>query len=84
MNNSNFLRLTCLGLAVITIIAGVLGMLASFLFLASNSMADITAGTSGFVAGSILIAAGLLSLTMLATKPKHSVSEEISPSEIGY
>lgn len=84
METSTFLRPSCLVLAVLAIIGGALGMFASFLFMASNSMADITAGTSGFVAGAILIAAGLLSLTMLATNPKRTTTEEMSNSEIGF
>ncbi len=46
-------------------------------------MADITAGTSGFVAGAILIGAGLLSLTMLATRPARAEAKEPFDSEIG-
>jgi hypothetical protein len=82
MDSPAFLRRICLVLASLAIVAGGLGMLASFLYLGSRSMADITAGTSGFVAGAILIGAGLLSLTMLATRPAHSASKEHSYSEI--
>jgi hypothetical protein len=62
------LRPICLTLAVLAILAGAAGMVLSFLYLASASMADITAGTSGFVVGSVLIGSGLLSLTLLATR----------------
>jgi hypothetical protein len=82
MDSTAFLRRICLVLASLAIVAGGLGMFASFLYLASRSMADITAGTSGFVAGAILIGAGLLSLTMLAIRPAHSASKEHSYSEI--
>ena len=54
--------------AGVAIIAGGLGMPLSFLYLASpQSMADITAGTSGFMAGAVLIGAGLVSLAILST-----------------
>ena len=63
----------CLILAVLTIAAGALGMPVSFLFLASRSMADITAGTSGFVARAVLLGSGLIALTILAAAgPHHS------------
>lgn len=62
------LRVVCLILASGVLLLGAAGMLLSFLYLASSSMADITAGTSGFVAGSVLIASGLISLTMLASR----------------
>ena len=63
-----FLRPTCLILSAGVILLGAAGMVLSFLYLASSSMADITAGTSGFVAGSVLIGSGLVSLTMLASR----------------
>jgi hypothetical protein len=58
-------------------------MIASFLlFLTSSSGADLSAGTSGFLAGAILIGSGLLALTMLATRPVGAASKEHSYSEI--
>jgi hypothetical protein len=44
-------------------------MAVSFLYLASESRLDVLAGAAGFVAGSILAAAGLLSLTSLVRLP---------------
>lgn len=67
--NSQSLRFLCLVLSACAIGAGCLGMVASFLYLASSSMADITAGTSGFIAGSVLVGSGLISLTLLAITP---------------
>ena len=58
-------QLVCLGLAAILMIAGSLGMVASFLYLASRSMEDITAGASGFIVGSILIGSGVISLSLI-------------------
>jgi hypothetical protein len=55
------LRPLCLFLACGVILMGGAGMVMSFVYLASGSMADITAGTSGFVAGSVLIGAGVIS-----------------------
>jgi hypothetical protein len=42
----------------------------SFLYLASRSMEDITAGTSGFVAGAVLIGAGIISLAIISTSER--------------
>jgi hypothetical protein len=66
--NTTGLRSACQVLSVLAMLAGAAGMAMSFLYLASSSIADITAGTSGFVAGSVLIGCGLLSLTLLATR----------------
>lgn len=84
--NPNSLRPVCLVLAGLAMVAGALGMAMSFLYLASASMADITAGASGFVAGSVLIGAGLLSLTTLAAhgpKPPPPPRPEARHSEPG-
>ena len=64
----SFLSIVCLVLSVLAIVAGGLGMLLSFLALAQRDMRDITAGASGFVAGAVLIGAGLVSLAILATR----------------
>ena len=66
------LRAVCLILSSGAIVLGAAGMVLSFLYLASSSMADITAGTSGFVAGSVLIGSGLISLTLLASRPRYA------------
>ena len=70
--------LLCATLAVIMAFAGAVGMAMSFLYLASASLADITAGTSGFVAGAIFMAAGLISLTMLAGGAPRKQHEKAS------
>jgi hypothetical protein len=82
MGSPASLRPICLVLAALVLAAGALGMVLSFLYLASSSMADITAGTSGFVAGAVLIGSGLLSLTMLATRPASSDAKERAYSEL--
>src|SRR5262245_19594771 len=51
--------------AVLAFLAGLGGMAISFLFLASASPLDVLAGTAGFVAGAVLLAAGLLSVAVL-------------------
>ena len=56
----------CRFLAGLAVMLGAMGMVTSFLYLASASFEDITAGTSGFVAGSVLVGSGLVSLSMLA------------------
>jgi hypothetical protein len=60
-------------LASITLLAGVGGMAISFLFLASGSELDVIAGGVGFVAGAILAAAGLVSLSF--QNRSHEASE---------
>jgi hypothetical protein len=75
MLDLSFLRPVCLVIAGLAILAGGMGMVMSFLYMASASMADITAGTSGFVAGSMFIGSGLVSLTLLAMKDKPVRSE---------
>jgi hypothetical protein len=82
MDTPAFLRPICLTLATVAIVAGGLGIGASFIYLSFSSMADITAGASGFVAGAVLIGSGLLSMTMLATWPARSESKDHGYSEI--
>ena len=67
METENPLRSICTVLSGLSIMAGGIGMVMSFGYLASASMADITAGTSGFIAGAVLIGSGLLSLALLVT-----------------
>ncbi len=62
--------------AVLAIAAGATGMVFSFMFLSSATMADITAGAAGFVAGSVLIAAGLLSVAILAACGQRQPSSQ--------
>ena len=69
MENST-LRSICLVLSGGSILVGGIGMAMSFIYLASANIADITAGTSGFVAGSVFIGSGLVSLAMLAARVK--------------
>ena len=82
MDSPSFLRPVVLVLSALSVVAGGLGMAASFLHLGSSSMADITAGTSGFVAGAILIGSGLISLSLLAARPGRAESKDRSFSEI--
>jgi hypothetical protein len=51
-------------LASATFAAGVVGMGISFLFLASAHPLDVLAGAAGFIAGSVLVAAGLVSIAL--------------------
>jgi hypothetical protein len=75
------LRGLCKLLAGLSILAGLLGMPMSFLYLASASMADITAGTSGFVAGAILIGSGIISLSLLASSEAGRLESPRFPEE---
>ncbi|HKI36990.1 MAG TPA: ferritin-like domain-containing protein [Gemmataceae bacterium] len=58
-------------LAALTFAAGVGGMAISFLFLASAHHLDVLAGAAGFIAGSVLVTGGLLSIALL--RPPSSV-----------
>ena len=58
-------RRPLVALAWLTSLAGVGGMAISFLFLASTHHLDVMAGAAGFVAGSVLVAGGLLSIAVL-------------------
>lgn len=66
-----FLRPVCLVLSGWAILLGGVGMVISFVFLMSPNTADETAGTAGFVAGAVLAAAGLISLSVLAVRATH-------------
>jgi hypothetical protein len=70
------MRTVAIVFAGLAIAAGGLGMPMSFLFLASGSMPDITAGTSGFVAGAILVGSGLISFAILASREPHGPSPD--------
>lgn len=51
-------------LSALTFVAGAAGMILSFAFLASSHPLDVTAGAAGFVAGAVLVAAGLTALSL--------------------
>jgi hypothetical protein len=51
-------------LAALTFLAGVGGMAMSFLFLSSDHHLDVMAGAAGFIAGAILAAGGLISISV--------------------
>lgn len=51
-------------LGCLTFVAGAVGMVISFVFLASDHPLDVTAGAAGFVAGAVLVGASLISLSL--------------------
>jgi hypothetical protein len=65
-------RSSLAALSLLALLAGGGGMAASFLFLASPKALDVIAGASGFIAGAILAAAGLLSLSAQAGPSRAS------------
>jgi hypothetical protein len=67
--NSFPLQLGCVVLSCLAMAAGALGMVASVMYMTSGDILDITAGSSGFVAGAVLIGSGLISLAILLTRP---------------
>lgn len=58
-------------LARLSLALGIFGMAASFSFLASAHPLDVMAGASGFIAGSILVAAGLVSISIEGLERLH-------------
>jgi hypothetical protein len=56
-------------LSVLVLVAGAGGMTISFLYLGSLRDSDVVAGGVGFIAGSVLLAAGLLSLAVHSRSP---------------
>jgi hypothetical protein len=68
-------------LALLALAAGVAGMAMSYLYLASADQLDVIAGAAGFVAGSVLIAAGLLSAAVLSRSPVAATTTvEVTPA----
>jgi hypothetical protein len=59
-------------LAAAALLAGAGGMAVSVLFLAARSHLDVIAGAVGFLAGAVLLAAGLLSLVVQSRSPSAS------------
>ena len=55
-------------LATVSILAGSLGMVVSFVFLASAHYLDVVAGGHGFVAGALLLASGVVSFSVLGSE----------------
>jgi hypothetical protein len=76
-----------LTLAWLTFTAGVAGMGISFCFLASSHELDVRAGAAGFIAGAILAAAGLISISNLRQQARageaQPASEIASPLAVG-
>jgi hypothetical protein len=69
-----------IAVALLTFTAGLAGMGISFCFLASVHELDVRAGAAGFIAGSILAAAGLVSISNLW--PQAEVGEAKAVSEV--
>jgi hypothetical protein len=63
-------KTVCLFLSILALAAGALGMSLSFFQLAFSmgSMEDIVAGGAGFLTGSVLVGAGLVSLAILSAR----------------
>jgi len=55
-------------LAMVSLLAGGMGMVASLWFLGYSDLMDVVAGAAGLVAGSVLFAVGLSSLTFFGTR----------------
>lgn len=64
-----------LAVAALVVAAGAVGMGISYIYLASSHPLDVLAGGAGFIAGSILISAGVLAATWLST-PSIAASEQ--------
>ena len=57
----------CYAMSVLLIVAGIAGMVLSFIFLASGGTGDIMAGNSGFLAGAVMIGSGVIALSVLVS-----------------
>jgi hypothetical protein len=51
--------------AILAMVLGAMGMAVSFHYLSLTDPRDIAAGNAGFIAGSVLIGSGLISLCLL-------------------
>lgn len=69
------LRGLCFIMAAGSILCGGLGMAASFLFLSSAVPHENIAGASGFVAGAILIASGMMTFAIAASANPRPVDD---------
>src|SRR5262245_61636214 len=58
---------------VLGVVAGTLGMAASFCFLCSRQQLDVIAGAAGFVAGAILCAGGLIAMTVVSRQSPEAM-----------
>lgn len=58
----------CASVSSLALVAGALSMAISLMSLFGSRAEEISAGGYGFVAGTVLVAAGLVSLTMIATR----------------
>jgi hypothetical protein len=63
-------------LAALSLLAGVGGMAISYAYLASAHELDVLAGAAGFVAGSILVATGLISVSL---RRPSALGEALAP-----
>jgi hypothetical protein len=73
-------RKSALAVSVVTFALGAAGMGMSFLFLASTDYLDVIAGAAGFVAGSVLVAAGLLASAILNRSPLAGANISARPA----
>lgn len=83
MDKPAILRPLCLAAAVLGLLAGASGLLASLTFLTFNTAADVIAGASGLIAGAILFGSGLLALTALATQPTAGSPKKFGDPPLG-
>jgi hypothetical protein len=66
-------------LSALAVGAGTAGMAVSFCFLASVHRLDVIAGASGFVAGAVLIGAGLVTLAVLGRSSQAAATTAAAP-----
>ena len=52
-------------ISFLAVLAGMLGMLASAVFLGTGDLVDAAAGASGFLAGAVLVGSGLIAMSLL-------------------
>jgi hypothetical protein len=60
---------------------GMVGMASSFAFLASANLLDVIAGAAGFVAGSVFVSTGVLTIAILRRSLEAADGEVLRPSK---
>ena len=71
MNPKQLKFIVLIAVGILTVVGGI-GMVLSFLYMASADPRDITAGTSGFVAGTAFICASLIATAIVSLQTDNS------------
>jgi small neutral amino acid transporter SnatA (MarC family) len=61
--------------SILMLVLGAIGMMISFMFMFSSNALDVAGGGLCFIAGSIMMASGLVSLAVVSLKAKGKRSD---------